>query len=147
MVPPAVWKKNWVIHCEPAGKGPELIRYLASYVYRVALTNKRILCVQDGRVTFSYQPVGTKIWKTMTLPALVFMARFLQHVLPKRFAKVRYYGFLHPRSRHKLAAVRQQLGLPAPLPVVDEPPAPMLCPLCHRPLVFIENRRRSRAPP
>lgn len=147
LVPPEVWEKDWVIHCKPAGQGPELIRYLARYMYRVAITNKRILRLQDERVTFSYQPVGTKLWKTMTLPALVFMARFLQHVLPKRFAKIRYYGFLHPRAREKLAAVRKQLRLPVTLPVVEEPPTPMLCPHCQTPLLLIETLRRSRAPP
>jgi ribosomal protein L37AE/L43A len=146
-VPAHVWNKPWVIHCQPAGRGPEVIRYLARYVYRVALSNNRIVSLKNDRVTFRYQPVGTKIWKSMTLPAPVFMARFLQHVLPRRFAKVRYYGFLHPRCRHNLEAIRQQLGLPPLLPTPDEPPKPMLCPHCQAPLSFIRDLPRQRAPP
>jgi hypothetical protein len=146
-VPPAVWKKGWVAHSEPAGQGPELIRYLARYIHRVALANSQIISLAHNRVTFRYQPVGTKVRKTMTLPALAFMARFLQHVLPRRFAKVRYYGFLHPRCRDKLEAVRTQLGLPLPPPAQDNEPAPLLCPHCDTPLLLIQNLPRLRAPP
>jgi hypothetical protein len=146
-VPPEVWKKPWVIHCKPAGRGGEVIRYLARYIYRVAITNNNIVSLRNDRVTFRYQPVHTKTCKTMTLPAPAFMARFLQHVLPRRFAKVRYYGFLHPRSRAKLAAVRRQLALPAYTPPADVPSAPMRCPHCDAPLLLIEKLPRLRAPP
>jgi hypothetical protein len=144
---PSLFTRDWVVHCEPAGQGPELIRYLARYIRLGPLPNNRVVAIRDHRVTFRYQRVGTKTWKRMTLPALSFMARYLQHVLPRGFARVRHYGFLHPRCSVKLALVRQQLGLPAPLPVADEPPAPMLCAHCNSPLVFIEQLRRSRAPP
>lgn len=147
LVPAKVWKKGWVVHCEPAGQGPELIRYLARYIHRVALSNRSIVGVRDDRVSFRYQPVGTKLPKTMTLPAFPFMARFLQHVLPPRFAKVRYYGFLHPRCRAKLEAVRRQLRLAPPALAVDEPPEPMRCPHCQTPLVFVGLLPRTRAPP
>ena len=147
LAPPEVWKKGWVVHCESAGQGPEVIRYLARYIHRVALTNRNIVALRNGRVTFRYQPVGTKHWKTMTLPALVFMARFLQHVLPRRFAKVRYYGFLHPRCTAKLEAVRRQLGLPTPLPVLHKPSTPMLCRRCQTPLLMIDILPRLRKPP
>lgn len=147
LVPAEAWEKGWVVHCEPAGQGPELIRYLARYIHRVALTNTNIVALQDGRVTFRYQPVGTKRWKTMTLPALTFMARFLQHVLPKRFAKVRYYGFLHPRCTAKLETIRKQLRIPQPLPVASDLPKPMLCPQCHTPLILLGLLPRLRAPP
>ena len=146
-LPPEVWQKGWVVHCEPAGRGPELIRYLARYIHRVALSNRSVVSVKNDRVTFRYRPVHTKTEKTMTLPAHSFMARFLQHVLPKRFAKVRYYGFLHPRCSAKLEAIRSQLHLPPPSPAPDDPPEPMLCPHCRTPLVFIELLTRVRAPP
>ena len=145
-LPAELWQKSWVVHCEPAGRGPELIRYLARYIHRVALPNRSVVALNDGRVTFRYQPVGTKRYKTMTLPALSFMARFLQHVLPRRFAKVRYYGFLHARCSAKLEAIRDQLGLAQPLPAADIP-QPMLCPHCHTPLLLIENLPRLRRPP
>lgn len=147
LVPRDVWRKKWVVHCEPAGQGPELIRYLARYIHRVALTNSNIVAMRDDRVTFRYQPVGTKTCKTMTLPALAFMARFLQHVLPGRFAKVRYYGFLHPRCSAKLEAVRKQLGLAPPPPLPADKPEPMLCPHCETPLFLLGMLPRLRAPP
>ena len=145
-VPEAVWKKDWVVHCEPAGRGPEAIRYLSRYIYRVAITNSRIISLRDGRVTFRYQPVGTKDWKLMTLPVLVFMARFLQHVLPKGFCKVRYYGFLHQRCAEKLKALREQLGLPPPqLPECK--PRTCYCPHCGTALESVVSLQRLRAPP
>lgn len=146
-IPPQVWTKNWVVHCEPAGRGPELIRYLARYIHRVAISNSNILRLRNGQVTFRYQTVGTKIWKTMTLPALAFMARFLQHVLPRRFAKVRYYGFLHPRCAAKREAIRHQLRIPPPCTPPARAPQPILCPQCRVPLLLIENLPRLRAPP
>ena len=147
-VPAEAWKKDWVIHCEPAGNGPQVIRYLARYIFRVALSNSRIVALKDDQVTFRYQPVGTKLWKCMTLPVLAFMARFLQHVLPRGFAKVRYYGFLHPRCRHALTLIRTQLGLA--IPTSTEPsadPAPLLCPHCDTPLLLLQNLPRIRRPP
>jgi hypothetical protein len=145
-VPPQVWKKKWVIHCELAGRGPEVIGYLARYIHRVALTNRNIVALKDGQVTFRYQPVDTKIWKSMTLPVLVFMARFLQHVLPRRFAKVRYYGFLHSRCAAKLESIRNQLGL-CPPPIPEDSPSPMLCPKCQTPLQLVMDLPRARGPP
>ena len=147
LAPAVVWKKKWVIHSESAGQGPEVIRYLARYIYRVALGNSQILSLKDDHVTFRYQPSGTKIWKHMRLPALTFMARFLQHVLPKRFAKVRYYGFLHPRCTEKLESIRTQLGLPQPSPVADIPAPPMVCRHCQATLDLIGNIPRLRRPP
>lgn len=143
----ALWKKDWVVHCKSTGRGPEVVRYLARYIHRVALGNRSIVSVHQDQVTFRYQTVDTRIWKTMTLPVHAFMARFLQHVLPRRFAKVRYYGFLHPRCSQKLAALRKQLKLPQVSPPPDPTPAPMLCPHCKAPLVMIETLRRMRAPP
>lgn len=145
-VPCEVWNKNWVVHCEAAGQGPEVIRYLARYIHRVALSNSHIVALKDDRVAFRYQPVGVKSWKTMTLPALTFMARFLQHVLPRHFAKVRYYGFLHPRCSIKLDAIRQQLGL-CPPPIPEPSTRIMLCPECKTPLQLIMELPRTRGPP
>ncbi|TFH14972.1 MAG: transposase [Lentisphaerales bacterium] len=145
-VPAIAWEKSWVIHCEPAGQGPEIIRYLARYIHRVAITNSNIISLKNNHVTFRYQPVGTKIWKTMTLPALAFMARFLQHVLPKGFTKVRYYGFLHPRCAAKLESVREQLGA-SPQPVPEDAPQSMLCPVCQTPLQLVTELPRTRGPP
>jgi len=78
-------------------------------IFCVALNNNRIVGVQDDRVTFRYRDGDTKQLRTCTLPALSFMGRFLQHVLPKGFVKVRYYGLFSHRQQALLAQVRQQL--------------------------------------
>lgn len=145
-VPKEVWQKEWVVHCEPVGQGPEAIKYLSRYIYRIAITNSRILSLSNGKVTFTYQPVGSKEWKTMTLPALAFMARFLQHVLPRGFSKVRYYGFLHQRCAGKLGAIRKQLILPEPkIPI--EKPITYCCSACGEKLVNPIVLHRLRSPP
>jgi len=95
---------------KPVGKGLGALKYLAPYIFRVAISNNRILKLANGKVTFRYRRPDTGRLKTCTLPAEVFIRRFLQHVLPKSFVKVRYYGFLAPGCRQRLAALRQKLG-------------------------------------
>jgi hypothetical protein len=144
-VPPQVWRQEWVVHCQPVGSGQPALKYLAPYIFRVALSNRRLLKLQDGQVTFRYRDRATRRWKTRTLPAEEFIRRFLQHVLPKGFQKVRYYGFFAPGQRLRLARVRQRLGpasLPQPLPLAQAPAQPALaiarplipCPTCGRPM-------------
>jgi hypothetical protein len=85
------------------------VKYLASYIFRVAISNRGIIKMDSGRVTFRYRSTETGILKSCTLPAEEFIRRFLQHVLPKGFVKVRYYGFLAVGQRKRLAALREQL--------------------------------------
>jgi len=145
-VPKVVWRKSWIVKCERVGKGPEVVKYLSRYIYRIAITNSRILSLIDGEVAFKYQPVNTKIWRIMKLPVLAFMARFLQHVLPKGFCKVRYYGFLHQRCREKLKSIRKQLKLPEVIiPVVE--PEKHYCPHCGEELVLVRILQPQRGPP
>jgi putative transposase/transposase-like zinc-binding protein len=109
-VDPRVWKKQWVVHSEPVGTGEAAFKYLAPYVFRVAISNSRILKLKDGRVTFKYKDSATDQVEFCPLSAEEFMRRFLQHVLPDRFVKVRYYGLLSPGNRHLLKRVREALG-------------------------------------
>ncbi len=134
------------MNCKPEGKGPQVIRYLSRYIYRVAITNRRIISLKNGNVTFLYQPVDSDEWKTMTLPALSFMARFLQHVLPKGFCKVRYYGFLHQRCSEKLNSIRKQLKLPEIRQSVPEP-RKHRCPHCGEELLPAYTLQPLRQPP
>jgi hypothetical protein len=85
----SVWRQDWVVHCQPAGDGRESVRYLAPYVFRVAIGDHGIVSCEDGRVTFTYRKVGSKRQRKMTLDAMEFLRRFLQHVLPSGFQKVR----------------------------------------------------------
>lgn len=109
-LPKKTWKQDWVVHSEPVGSGKAAFKYLAPYILRVAISNKRILKLQDGQVTFEYKQSKTSRYRTTTIPAEEFIRRFLQHVLPHRFIKVRYYGLYHPRKRKQLKSARELLG-------------------------------------
>jgi hypothetical protein len=98
-VDPAVWRQNWVVHSKAVGDGRASLQYLAPYVFRVAISNRRIVACDDGQVTFSYRRSGSNRWRKMTVNAFEFIRRFLQHVLPPGFQKVRHFGFFSPNSR------------------------------------------------
>jgi len=109
LVPESAWRQAWVVHCLPVGNGVAALKYLAPYIFRVAISNNRILKLADGKVTFRYRASDTGKLTTCTLSAEEFIRRFLQHILPKGLVKVRYYGFLSAGRRRQLAAIRQQL--------------------------------------
>jgi hypothetical protein len=147
LVPAAVWKKGWVVHVQHAGSGDKVLDYLARYVFRIAITNKRIERFEDGQVTFSYQDSKTRQTKRCVLPAEQFIQRFLQHVLPRGFTKVRYYGLFSSACKHKLEKVRTMLAgqssahtpTPALETTAQQPTAAEhdklqfeLCPICRR---------------
>lgn len=104
-----VWKKEWVVHSEPVGTGEAAFKYLAPYVFRVAISNSRIVKLEEGRVTFKYKDSATDQVKYATVSAEEFIRRFLQHVLPERFVKVRYYGLLSPGNRDLLTKARAEV--------------------------------------
>jgi hypothetical protein len=105
-IDPAVWKRDWVVHSQAVGDGGTSLKYLATYVFRVAISDHRIVACEDGQVTFSYRRSGTNRWRRMTLDAMEFIRRFLQHVLPSGFQKVRHYGFLGAHAPLSIEAVR-----------------------------------------
>ena len=113
-IPPSVWEQDWVVHCKPVGDGRTALKYLAPYIFRVALSNRRLVKVEQDQVTFSYRASGTNETQFCTLPAEKFIHRFLQHVLPKSFVKVRYYGLFSPALRQQLETLRAQLGARPP---------------------------------
>jgi hypothetical protein len=105
-VDPAVWRQRWEVHSKAVGDGRAALKYLAPYVFRVAISDRRIVSCDDGQVTFAYRRSGSNHHRKMTVDAFEFIRRFLQHVLPSGFQKVRHYGFLSPNSRHSIEAVR-----------------------------------------
>lgn len=160
VVPTAVWQKPWVVYCKPTVQGGALVlRYLARYVHRVAITDARILAVTQDHVTFSYKDAATHRWRTMTLPALEFLRRFLQHVLPRGFHKVRYYGLWSPAATPRRLQLQQQLAAPrAAVPLSSTvaertsnstAPAPHeRCPTCARGILrIVRHLPRLRAVP
>jgi hypothetical protein len=108
-IPASVWEQEWVVHCKPVGDGRTALKYLAPYIFRVALSNRRILKGENDQVTFRYTTNSGQT-KFCTLPVEKFIHRFLQHVLPKSFVKVRYYGLFSPAYRQKLEPLRAQLA-------------------------------------
>lgn len=117
---PLLWRQPWTVHLQHAGDGDHATAYLSRYVHRVALTNQRIERFDNGRVTFSYIHSRSHQTRRLTLPVDTFIARFLQHVLPRGFTKIRYYGLLSPachllleRARHLLEAAAQPLNAPS----------------------------------
>ncbi len=109
-VPATVWKKPWVVYAKPTVQGADCgLRYLARYVHRAAITDTRILHVDSRAVTFRYANATTGSWRTMTLCGDEFLRRFLQHVLPRGFHKVRYYGFWRPQAAGIREALQERL--------------------------------------
>ena len=109
-IPSKVWQQEWVVHCKPVGNGRTALKYLAPYVFRVAISNRRLVKLENDQVTFRYHATDTGQLKLCTLSAEEFIHRFLQHVLPKGFVKVRYFGFFASTARAeipgKLGSVR-----------------------------------------
>lgn len=105
-----VWAKDWVVHCKPVGSGQHAFRYLAPYIFRVALSNNRIRKLEDGKVTLQYKEAATAQTQYCTVSAEECMRRFLQHILPDRCVKVRSYGLLSPSNRQVLPKAKELLG-------------------------------------
>ena len=110
-VPHETWSQDWVVHCQPVGNGMAALKYLAPYIFRVAISNNRILKLEDGQVTYRYTASDTGKTRYCTVIAEEFIRRFLQHVLPKGFIKVRYYGFFSSGNRHRLHLARKLLNI------------------------------------
>jgi Putative transposase len=110
-------KKDWVVYAKGPFAGPEqVLKYVARYTHRVAISNDRLLNITDGKVQFRWKDYrGGNRHKTMALPVEEFIRRFLLHVLPEGFQRIRYYGFLANRYRvEKLALCRQLLQIQPP---------------------------------
>jgi hypothetical protein len=105
-VNPKTWSKDWVVHSLHYGQGePVVLNYLARYVFRIALTNHRIIGMDQTHVTFRYKDRKGGRWRTARIEGQEFLRRYLQHVLPKGFHKVRYYGIWHPSHAHHVSTL------------------------------------------
>jgi hypothetical protein len=139
-------KKRWVAYVkEPLGDKPEkVLKYLARYTHRVAISNSRLIAMRDGRVYFRYKDYrGGGEWKTTSLEGTEFIRRFLLHVLPSGFMKIRHYGFLANRFRkEKLALCRKLLGVCSSQELGDPPHDPRVEPKPEA----METDRRLRCP-
>jgi hypothetical protein len=150
------WTKSWVVDCRPVGSGVRALKYLAPYIFRIALSNNRIEQVVNDVVTFRYTEGKTGAQKQATLPVDTFIGRFLAHVLPKGFVKVGYYGLLAVGKRRLLAEVRSILALrqavigqlpaaPAPALLVATPERAVdRCPSCGQPMQVVQTLPPTR---
>ena len=112
---------EWVVYAKPPCGGPEqVLKYLARYTHRVAIANRRLLSMEDGRVTFEWKDyAGGNQTRMMTLDAVEFIRRFLLHIVPAGFVRIRQFGFLANRARRKkLALCRALLAAPPASPKV-----------------------------
>lgn len=135
----AVWAVDWNVNCQPVGDAQASLKYLSRYVFKVGISEGRIVRADDSQVVFRYRKVGSQRQRTMALSPAEFIRRFLQHVLPGGFMKVRYFGFLSPsfsmpieevKGRIELAqgfALRAHQDAPAE---VSTARAAMCCPHC-----------------
>ena len=157
-IPSKVWQQDWVVHCKPVGNGCTALKYLAPYVFRVAISNRRLVKLENDQVTFRYRATDTGQLKLCTLFAEEFIHRFLQQLLPKGFVKVRYFGFFAPGCRKHLAALCQQLeheypenigqSETAPEPADATPEPKLCCPSCGQLLLFQRTiQPTGRCPP
>jgi hypothetical protein len=100
-VPGSVWRREWVSFVKHYGHGNDaVLNYLSRYVFRTAISNARILGMDPTHVTFRWKDRDAQAWRSQRLPGVEFLRRFLQHVLPRGFHKVRYYGLWHPSKRN-----------------------------------------------
>jgi hypothetical protein len=151
-------KAEWVVYAKKPFGGPQaVLAYLSRYTHRVAIANSRLIaCDRDG-VTFrwkDYRLDGRERFKTMTLATSEFIRRFLMHVLPGGFHRIRHYGLLASSARaDNIASARQLLAVPPPqrdqdAPADDSEPKtlPQLCPCCGGRMIIIESFKRGSVP-
>ncbi len=99
-IPKCVWYREWVSFCKHYGHGNDaVLKYLSRYVFRTAISNARILRMDDTHVTYRWKDRDANVWRIVRLPGVEFLRRFLQHVLPRGFHKVRYFGLWHHSKR------------------------------------------------
>ena len=160
-IKPKVWKqKRWVVHAKPVGTGQKTLAYLARYVCRVALSHRAILRHDADCITLRYRKSGTHKARALRLQPQEFIRRFLQHVLPSGFRKIRYFGLHHSSKRPLLrllqAAMSIRSGLPPPAPVPAATTLTPPCPDCRTPMHFegrtarailFPSATQTRAPP
>jgi Putative transposase len=146
------WRADWVVYAKRPFAGPEqVLDYVGRYTHRVAISNNRLVSTDDGKVRFHWKDYrDDNRRKTMILPAAEFIRRFLIHVLPDGFHRIRYFGFLSNCHRaQKLALCRKLLGMAPAKPTADPPVdyrdrfealtglSLRACPHCHNGIIVV----------
>jgi hypothetical protein len=164
-LPRPIWKQRWVVHCQPVGSGQQALQYLSRYVFKTATGNRPLERLPDGRVRWPYRDSATGQAAHQDLPPDELVRRFLQHVLPASYHRVRLFGWFHPASRPKLNRVRALLKQ-SPLltqperdawqpgeeifeavePAEGKSAPPPQCPHCKKPMVLVGRWRPAQSP-
>ncbi len=141
----SVWRQKWVVDVQPVGSGETALQYLSAYVYRTALGSQRIVKEENGHITFKYKDSADQRWRTLRVSAQEFIRRFLQHVLPQGFQRVRYYGWLSAAAATRWKRILALLNCTLP---VRQPKATKALPLClHCGAQLVWIGRFIRGPP
>lgn len=172
-IPASVWQQRWVTYSKAVGTGENALRYLSRYLFKTATGNRRLEHLPNGKLRWPYRDSTTGAWRRIDLEPDELIRRFLQHVLPAGFHRVRRFGWLHPGGRKKLNRVRALLGQSPVLtdaqraawfpPAPDDPDAleppepdaqpstrnaqPIKCPHCGGTLVRVGRWRPGQPPP
>jgi hypothetical protein len=146
-VPTKAWQRHWIVDSRPAGSGQNALRYLSRYVFKTATSNRVVPRLPDGRLRWDYRESKTGKLASIKLAPLEFIARFLQHVLPRGFSRVRTFGWLHPAAKVRgnrvrallnqnpvLTPAEKEIWNPPPDPNDLETPIPQTVPVCLAPL-------------
>lgn len=161
---PRVWTQRWVSHSAAVGSGHDALRYLSRYVFKTATGNRQLQLLPQGRLRWPFRHSGTGAWCHIDLEPFEFIRRFLQHVLPLSFHRLRRFGWLHPAQRVKLNRVRALLQTPPQLSAAEQqvwqppppalrpdqtlppspPPPPLLCPHCGHALILVGQWRPAQ---
>jgi len=164
-LPRKIWKQRWVVHSQAVGSGREALEYLSRYVFKTATGNRRLELLPDGRVRWSYRDSATGQGNQQDLTPDELVRRFLQHVLPSGYHRVRLFGWFHPASRQKLNRVRALLKQSPVLaeaerdawqpgeevfetvqPLENKPAPPPECAHCKKPMVLVGTWRAGQSP-
>jgi hypothetical protein len=139
-----LFRQDWVVYAKPAFGGPEqVLRYLGRYTHRVAISNHRLMSFDGNQVTFRWRDYarGNK-QRLMTVSADEFIRRFLVHVLPKGFVRIRHFGFMANYQRSSsLELCRQRLGMASLIPSTEIAPtvSSWICPKCGATMTIVER--------
>jgi hypothetical protein len=164
---PAAWRKAWTVNVQPFGDGQNAIKYLGAYVGRSVIADSRIVKITDTHVTFRWKDrANSGVQRTLSIPGVEFVKRYLRHVLPRGLHSVRYHGYHHPAAKKTLLKVMLlssravDMGTEQPInaqakEATPSPPTPhsVKCPCCGRPMVRIGRlapawkRHGARGPP
>ena len=159
-VPEKVWEESWNVGCQAAGSGGNALRYLSRYLFKTATANRMVQLLPEGKLLWTYRQSKTRQFTSLKLEPLEFMGRFLQHILPPGYARVRTFGWLHPAAKvraNRVRALLKQAPLltpqeqqawkssaaepaqtPSPTPAPDPLPYRPPCPVCRKPMRLLK---------